>query len=290
MAIGWVIYNLSNAPLALGIVGIAQFFPMLLLTLPAGELCDRISPQPVLVAGLAAQCLCALAFAILATLSSHAEWPFYAVLVVFGAARAFTDPAGQALLPLLVLPERLPSAIAWNSTAWQVAVIAGPALGGLACGIGPGIAFASCAFGFLMAMLCIAVLSGRRPAPGANILLKDRIARVANGIGFIRSQPIVLGAISLDLFAVLFGGATALLPIYARDILHVGPTGSGAAAERSSRRRFAHCACSCPPATRTTCRPAAVRSRWCVRHLHAGLRHVDFIRVVTCFAVRAGRE
>jgi len=227
VAIGWTVYALSNAPLALGIVGIVQFVPMLLLALPAGELCDRLSPRRVVIIGLGLQSLCAVGFLALTMLSQPVLWPIYVLLLVFGAARAFTDPAGQALLPFLVPADRLPRAIAWGSSAWQVAVIAGPALGGLAYAIGPAVAYGICGCGFLAAMLAAVALRGRRPAPAESPNLRDRMTRVVEGIGFIWSQPIVLGAISLDLFAVLLGGATALLPIYARDILNVGPIGLG---------------------------------------------------------------
>lgn len=227
VAIGWTVYRLSNAPLALGIVGIAQFLPMFLLTLPAGELCDRLSPRRILTAGLALQGLCAIAFLVLAIIPSLEPWPFYIVLLVFGAARAFADPAGQALLPFLVPAERLPRAIAYGSSSWQAAVIVGPALGGLAYGFGPAAAYGICCIGFTLAALSVAALGGRQAPLAANATLKDRASRVTEGIAFIWSQPIVLGAISLDLFAVLLGGATALLPIYARDILHVGSAGLG---------------------------------------------------------------
>jgi MFS family permease len=113
VAVGWTVYDVSHTPLALGIVGFVQFVPMLLLTLPAGELCDRISPRPVLAAGLALQGLCAIAFLALATSRSAALWPIYMIVLALGVARAFAEPAGQALLPFLVPPERLPRAIAW---------------------------------------------------------------------------------------------------------------------------------------------------------------------------------
>ena len=146
---------------------------------------------------------------------------------MFGTARAFSDPASHALLPFLMPPLQLPRAIAWNSTVWQMARIAGPALGGFAYALGPDFAYSLCGFGFLASMLAVATLSGRRAAPADPATLADRIARVGEGICFIRTQPIILGAISLDLFAVLLGGSTALLPIYASDILHVGPVGLG---------------------------------------------------------------
>jgi len=227
VAIGWTVYRLSHAPLALGIVGFVQFVPMFLLTLPAGELCDRLSPRRILVAGLVLEGLCAIAFLALAIVPRPTMWPFYGVLLVCGAARAFADPAGQALLPFLLPAERLPRAIAWGSSAWQVAVIAGPALGGLAYGFSPVAAYGACAAGFLAAALGAAAVGGGRPVSAESDKLRNRITRVIEGIAFVWSQPVVFGAISLDLFAVLFGGATALLPVYARDILHVGPVGLG---------------------------------------------------------------
>jgi MFS family permease len=228
VAIGWTVYQLSNDPLALGIVGIVQFVPMFLLTLPAGELCDRLSPRRVLTAGLAVESFCALCFVVLTVFPSPVLWPFYVVLTLLGAARAFAEPASQALLPLLMPAERLPPAIAWSSSAWQVAVIGGPALGGFGYVFGSSVAYGICFVGFVTAMLCVTALGGRQlPASAESAQLSNRIARVVEGISFIWSQPVVLGAISLDLFAVLLGGATALLPIYARDILHVGPVGLG---------------------------------------------------------------
>jgi MFS family permease len=228
VAIGWTVYELSNAPLALGIVGLVQFVPILLLTLPAGELCDRISPRPVLAAGLALQGFCAVAFLLLTASRSTALWPFYMTVLTFGAARAFVDPAGQALLPLLVEAERLPRAIAWGSSAWQVAVIGGPALGGLAYAHGPAVAYGIGGAAFFLATLGVAMLGSRQStAAESGRTPRHRIARVVEGLAFVRSQPIVLGAISLDLCAVLLGGATALLPIYARDVLHAGPASLG---------------------------------------------------------------
>jgi MFS family permease len=227
VAIGWTLYRLSNTPLTLGIVGIVQFVPMFLLVLPAGELCDRLSPRPLIIAGLALQCLCAVAFFVLTLWQTTGPWPFYGVLLIFGVARALAEPAEQALLPFLVPPERLHRAIASASAAWQIAVIAGPALGGLAYALGAGAAYAACGVAFLTALLALVTLGGRRPARVTSATMKLRVARVIEGIKFVRSQPVVLGAISLDLAAVLLGGATALMPVYARDILKVGPIGLG---------------------------------------------------------------
>ncbi len=227
VAIGWTVYLRSNTPLALGLVGLAQFLPMMLLMLPAGEICDRWQPRRVLVGALALQALCAGGFLVVARGVSLPLWPFYPVLMLSGAARAFAEPAGQALLPLLVPSERLPQATAWSSSLWQVAVIAGPAFGGLAYVAGSAGAYGMCCVAFLAAALGVVAVSGRRVPAADTPSLVDRAARVVEGLRFVRSRPILLGAISLDLIAVLLGGATALMPIYARDILHAGPIGLG---------------------------------------------------------------
>jgi MFS family permease len=227
VAIGWTVYRLANSPLALGFAGLVEFVPMTLLMLPAGELCDRGGPRRVLAAGLGLQLLCASGFLALTWLHATRLAPCYAMLVLSGTGRALAEPAGQALLPLLVRPERLPAAIAWSSSVWQVAVIAGPALGGLAYALGPMTAFAVCCGGFVAAWLAVATLAGRRCAPANVASLASRITRMREGLRFVRSRPILLGAISLDLVSVLLGGATALLPIYARDILQAGPIGLG---------------------------------------------------------------
>jgi MFS family permease len=161
----------------------------------------------------------------LSILAPTTAWAFYAVLVLFGAARGFAGPSGQSLLPFLVPAERLPRSLSLNSSAFTGAIIAGPALGGFLYAFGPLATYSICIFGFAAAALIVSNLGGRFFTPEQS--LATRLERVAEGVRFVRSRPVVFGAISLDLFAVLLGGATALLPIYARDILHVGPTGLG---------------------------------------------------------------
>ncbi|MGB8364720.1 MAG: MFS transporter [Rhizomicrobium sp.] len=226
VAIGWQVYEIARNPLALGLVGLCAFVPMFLLTLPAGDIVDRFNPRRVFACSLVAQAACSALLLGLALVHPRNVLPFYAVLVLFGAARGFSGPSSQSLLPFLVPAAILPRAIAWASSAFQVAVIAGPAIGGVLYVLGPQAAYALCCVSFLAAGLAITLLGGRRTAvsPSANA---TTIARVIEGISFVRSRPVVLGAISLDLFAVLLGGATALLPVYARDILHVGPVGLG---------------------------------------------------------------
>ena len=225
VAIGWQIYDMARTPLALGLVGLCQFVPMFLCTLPAGDIADRFNQRRVYALAGGLQATCSALFLGLTFLAPHTQWLFYLVLILFGAARGFAGPAGSSLLPFLVEQERLPRAISINSSAFTAAVIAGPALGGFLYALGPPAVYALCIVGFTLAALIVSRLGGRRHIPQAT--LATRLERVAEGVRFVRTRPVVLGAISLDLFAVLLGGATALLPVYARDILHAGPIGLG---------------------------------------------------------------
>jgi MFS family permease len=225
VAVGWQVYEIARNPLALGLVGLSEFVPMFLLTLPAGDVSDRFDQRKVFALSLMLEGVCGALLIGLTLAHSHRALAFYVVMMLFGAARGFSGPASQSLLPFLVPPERLPKSIAWGSSAFQIAVIAGPALGGLLYALGPIAAYGACTLCFVGAGIGISTLGGRRremQATGTRA-----IERVVEGIRFVRQRPVVLGAISLDLFAVLLGGATALLPVYARDILHVGPIGLG---------------------------------------------------------------
>lgn len=226
VAVGWQIYAIARDPLALGFVGLAQFVPMFLLTLPAGDISDRIDQRIIYALALALSGLCGVGFVILSLTDPTGTWPFYTILVVLGCARGFTGPAGSALLPFLVPMEKLPRSIGWNSSAYQTAVIAGPALGGALYLLGPVPAYAVCALCFFGAAFGASTLGGRRRT-GSQSTGTSTVERVAEGIRFVRTRPVVMGALSLDLFAVLLGGAVALLPVFARDILHVGPVGLG---------------------------------------------------------------
>jgi len=225
VAIGWQIYDMVRTPLALGLVGLCQFVPMFLLTLPAGDVSDRFNQRQVYALAGAVQAFCAALFLLLTFIAPHHVLPFYLVLILFGAARGFSGPASQSLLPFLVAQERLPHAISIGSSFFTAAVIAGPALGGFLYALGPAAVYGLCIAGFAVSAVIISRLGGRRFVPDAPSA--DGMERVAEGVRFVRNRPVVLGAISLDLFAVLLGGATALLPVYARDILHVGPIGLG---------------------------------------------------------------
>ncbi len=225
VAIGWQIYDMERSALSLGLVGLCQFLPIFLLTLPAGDITDRFNQRRVYSLAAGIQALCSALFLGLSLLTPHTAWPFYVVLVLFGAARGFAGPSGSSLLPFLVPPERLSRAIAYSSSVFTTAVISGPALGGFLYALGPVPVYALCIAFFIGAALIVSGLGGRRFKPEET--QATRFERVAEGVTFVRSRPVVFGAISLDLFAVLLGGATALLPIFARDILHVGPIGLG---------------------------------------------------------------
>jgi MFS family permease len=225
VAIGWQVYAITNSAFALGLVGLCQFAPMFLLTLPAGDIADRFDQRKVLAAAMTVQAVSSALFLILSFLHVSQVWPFYAVLVLFGAARGFSGPAGQSLIAFLVPEERLARSIALSSSVFTTAVIAGPALGGFLYALGPFVTYSVCCLCFLSGATLTVVLGGRRRTE--SVAHGSRLERVAEGVRFVRSRPVILGAISLDLFAVLLGGAVALLPIYARDILHAGPVGLG---------------------------------------------------------------
>jgi len=225
VAVGWQVYEVTRDPMDLGLIGLSQFLPFVLLILPAGHMADSRDRRRIITLCFALECVCALLLLALAVHGLHSAAPVFAVMVLFGIARAFAMPTGQALLPNLVSREQFGTAVALNSSTWQVATIAGPALGGVVYLSG-----APVVYGTVAALLALAVLftlmvrrGGERTAttetPGLHTLL--------SGLRFVWSRRPVLGAISLDLFAVLFGGATALLPVYAADVLHVGPGGLG---------------------------------------------------------------
>lgn len=223
VAVGWLVYDLTRDPLALGLVGLAVFLPAVTLALVTGHVADRHDRRRILAVCYAVTCLTAVGLLACAWAGTRQVGLLYGLLLVFGTSRAFANPAGQALVPNLVPPQHLGTAIAWNSTAWQTATIAGPALGGLLYYLGPAVAFGASAATFLACLGLLLTMHGRPQAPRSDLSWTTLLA----GIRFIRSRPAIFGAISLDLFAVLLGGATALLPVYARDILHVGPAGLG---------------------------------------------------------------
>ena len=225
VAVGWQVFSVSGDPFDLGLVALSQFLPFILLILPAGHVADRYDRRRVQLVTYVVLAVCAAALLALALAGIEDLAPVFGVMALFGIARAFNQPTGQALLPNLAPPGTFPQAVALNSSLGQVATIAGPALGGALVILGLQVAYA-----FSVGMLSVGVIlviglrgGGREETSREPISL----AALLSGITFVRSRPVVLGSISLDLFAVLFGGATALLPIYAGEILDVGPAGLG---------------------------------------------------------------
>jgi MFS family permease len=226
VAVGWQVYEITRRPLDLGYVGLAQFLPNVFLFLIAGHAADRFSRKSVLlVCNLAFALCCALLIAI--TLHGpHDVRPIYVVLVLLGIVRSFNSPAGRSLLPLLVPAEVFPNAVAWNATMFQGATILGPALGGLLYAVWGGPAGV---YGVSVVACGIATLALARLRLRTSVRAKEEFTArtVLAGLRYIWTHKLILGAISLDLFAVLLGGAVALLPVYAREILRAGPWGLG---------------------------------------------------------------
>jgi hypothetical protein len=224
VAIAWQIYDLTNDPLDLGLVGLVQFFPLLLLSVVIGQVADRVDRRVI-----AATCQVAKAFAALAlAIGSARGWlgreSMLTILFLSATARAFEMPAMHGLVPALVPITLLPRAIAASASAQQTAVICGPSIGGLLYALGPAAVYTTCTIIFIAATVLISqtrVVGRSRQHQAFNA------ETVFAGFAFIWARPVLLGAISLDLFAVLLGGVTALLPIYARDILQAGPWALG---------------------------------------------------------------
>ncbi|WP_274630559.1 MFS transporter [Arvimicrobium flavum] len=224
VAVGWQIYDLTRDPFDLGLVGVIQFAPALLLVLVTGAVADRFGRRLIMgLAGLLETC-CALALFLLTLHGLTAPLPIFAVLAVFGVARAFFGPASASLVANLVPPETFANAVAWNSTAWQTATIVGPVAGGLLYGVAPEAAYATAVVMLSVASILIFSIPKPRQRSEAE---KPSLSTMFAGFRYIWGEKVVLGAISLDLFAVLLSGAIALMPVYARDILELGPWGLG---------------------------------------------------------------
>jgi len=226
VAVGWQVFLATGDPLDLGLVALSQFLPFIVLILPAGQAVDRYDRRRILALtyALAAACSAALLAISVADVGDLA--PVFGVMVGFGIVRAFSQPTGQALLPNLAPGDLFPRGVAVSSSLGQVATIVGPALGGILVLGGVEIAYA---VAFVLLVIGVILVDGLQ-AGGRTSGLTDPVSwrTLLSGIEFVRSRPIVLGSISLDLFAVLFGGATALMPIFAGDILGVGSVGLGA--------------------------------------------------------------
>lgn len=225
VAISWQVWKLTEDPLDLGFIGLAEFLPAVALGLITGALADRYDRRIILIVCYGIEAACAAVFFWLTWDGLNQTWPIFLILVVMGVARAFAGPASSALLPNLVAPADFGKAIAWNSMIWQVATIGGPALGGAVLLLGADIVYAVSFIAIVFSSMLMWRLS---PRPVTREREPISWATLLAGLTFIWSRPVILGALSLDLFAVLFGGAMALLPIYASDILNVGEVGFGA--------------------------------------------------------------
>jgi len=239
VVVAWQMYDVTRDPLALGLVGLAEAAPFIAFALYAGHVADVRDRRRVALISLVLLFACAAALAVASTIffvpgrarpGATIQVIIYAIIVVCGGARSFLLPARNALGADLVPRPLFPSAVAWRAGVWQVAAVSGPALGGiLYTWVGPTRSYAVAAT--LMAASLVTVARIRPPArarPSRRAEEPALIASVREGLAFLFKRPIFVGAITLDLFAVLFGGATAILPIFAAEVLHVGPTGLGA--------------------------------------------------------------
>jgi MFS family permease len=226
VAVGWQVYDITKRALDLGLVGLAQFLPGILLFLVSGHTSDRFERRKVLGVCYSGYALCSGLLLFLAERSTHSVRPIYAVLILLGVVRSFNGTASRSILPQLVPEEHFANAVAWNATTFQAATILGPSLGGIlyAAFHGPSAVYA-CAM--LTAVGALASTFRIRTRPQARRREPMTLKTVFAGLHFIWREKLILGAISLDLFAVLLGGAVALLPVYAREILHTGPWGLG---------------------------------------------------------------
>ena len=223
VAVAWHMYDITASAWDLGLVGLFQFVPALLMTLPAGHLADRVHRGRIFACCMALQAVVATLMLVSTTQGFATRELILGLAVVLGVARAFQMPAQQALIPLLVPASLLHRAFAISSTGMEMAIIGGPALGGLLYALGPRYVYIACMALLLSASVLTMLVRYQHKPPQAAATWHSLFA----GIGFVWRRKVILGATSLDLFAVLLGGATALLPIYAKDILHTGPAGLG---------------------------------------------------------------
>ncbi len=226
VAIGWQVYSIRHDPLDLGLIGLMEFIPLPLLALPAGTLADHVSRRGILAASLVIDVAVMCVLVAVSLSGAKQLWPFLALAFATGVAGAIGAPPARALTATLVPSELIASAMALRSLAFQTAIVAGPALGGVLFAIRPELPYAAAAVLCIAGLVCVLVV---REPPVERDPTAEQLGwhTVLAGIHFIRRSPMLLGAISLDLFAVLFGGAVALLPLFAQSILHTGPVGLG---------------------------------------------------------------
>lgn len=225
VSVGWQIYDISRNPADLGLAGLVQFLPPLFLVLLTGLAADRFSRRLIMALCLALEAACAAALFVFTAASPSVVWPIFAILATLGVARAFLNPAADALAPNLLPREAIAHGISLSSMIWQAGTIMGPVLGGLLYGVSGLVAYGTAAALIGLAAVSVMLIGPVKGREGRKE--PASLETLFAGFRFIRSEKIVLGAISLDLFAVLLGGAVALMPVYARDILHAGPLGLG---------------------------------------------------------------
>jgi MFS family permease len=229
VAIGWEVYALHRSTLDLGWIGLAEFLPLFVLALPAGQLADRVPRRLIFAGALLMSASISVGLALVSGSGTTQVWPYLALAVGAGAAMALGWPAARAMPPTLVTVELLPNAMTLRSIATQAGTVVGPAIGGLLYGVSPGVVY------LLAAGLCVVssgIVMAMHPRPAADLdeaggAQPASVRSVLEGLRFVRRTQVLLGAILLDLLAVLFGGAVALLPVFARSILHVGAAGLG---------------------------------------------------------------
>lgn len=225
VAIGWYIYSVTHSALALGLSGLSSFLPAACMSLFTGHVADTYNRRIILSLSFAVASMASLTLFLIAWFGVRDVTSIYACIIVAGMARAFANPSAQALTPNLVPKEHFANAVTWYSSAWSCARIVGPALGGLLYIIGPTAPFLFAFVTITIAATCVFLIENPGPPrKGAGAITWETLSA---GLRFIHSRKVILGGISLDLFAVLFGGATALLPVIAQDVLHTGPWGLG---------------------------------------------------------------
>lgn len=231
VTLGWQVYSVARlehsveySSFLVGMIGLVQFVPMFAFVLLAGETADRYDRRKILIACCLLGCFCSTSLALNAGMENPSLTVIFAVAALFGVGRAFTMPASASLGPMLVPREILPRAIGWNTLAMQVGMVFGPWLGGVLCAVSVPAAYGAAGVLYLLAGIAVWFIAGNtKPEHKGGARLK----LIAEGLAYVWSNKTVFGAISLDLFAVLLGGVTALLPVFARDVLHIGPDGFG---------------------------------------------------------------
>ena len=278
VAVGWQVYAITRNPLDLGYLGLVQFLPFLTLVLPGGHTADHVDRRRVLMVAYTIAAACAGTLAWLSVSGLKSVGAIFAVMAVFGANRAFWMPASQAVTPNLVPPEAFPSAVALNSMLFEAGVIVGPVVGGVLYLFGPAAVYCTVVGMLLVAFTLVSTIKPLRAQGDAK---SSTTASLLDGLRYVLHHRALLGAISLDLFGVLFGGATALLPAYARDVLHVGPAGLGMLRTATGGRRDRNGADARGYAHRASRRAVDVQRRHGVWRRHGGVRNFAQLHAVT---------